>query len=84
MEQFARVAVLRNNVEAGLLDSILSEREIPHIMVSYHDAALDGLFQAQKGWGCVEAPESYKDEIVHILADIREQADEASSGDEAP
>jgi len=71
MEDYVKAAVLENAIEAQVLDSILSEQNIPHMMRSYYDTALDGLFQAQKGWGCVAAPESYHDEIIEILNDLR-------------
>ena len=74
MERFSKVAVLDNEVEGGLLESILNTREIPHMVRSYHDAALDGIFQMQKGWGCVLADESNKAEILSILGEIRAEA----------
>ena len=43
MEDYIKVTVLENEIEAQLLDSILTERDIPHIMRSYHDTAYDGL-----------------------------------------
>ncbi len=63
MENYIKAAILENENEAQLLDSILTEREIPHLMISYYDTAFDGLYQAQKGWGRVNAPASYKEEI---------------------
>jgi hypothetical protein len=75
MDNYKKIAVLEDEFEAGLLDSILSEREIPHHMRSYHDTAYDGLFQAQKGWGFVAAPEQYEAEVAEILADLREAAE---------
>lgn len=66
-----KVAVLENEFEAGLVDQILSERLIPHTIRSYHDYAYNGIFQFQKGWGYVEAPEEYADEIIGIINDIR-------------
>jgi hypothetical protein len=75
MEEYIKIAVLEDEFEAGLLDSILSEREIPHRMRSYHDTAYDGLFQVQKGWGYVAAPEEYEAEVREILADLREAAE---------
>lgn len=74
MEKVAKVAVLANEVEASLLDAILTERQIPHIIRSYYDAVYDGLFQVQKGWGCVEAASSDKAEIEQILTDLRDRA----------
>ena len=69
-EDFKKTVVLANEIEAQLMDSILTERQIPHRMKSYHDTAYDGIFQAQKGWGIVEAPESYRDEIKAIQEDL--------------
>ncbi len=74
MNDLVKVAVLENEIEAQLLESILKEREIPHLLTSYHDTAYDGLFQTQKGWGYLSAPLAYKEEITEILMDLRRQA----------
>jgi cell division GTPase FtsZ len=74
MEDYKKVVTLDNEIEATLLESILKERDIPHLMRSYHDTAYDGLYQTQKGWGVVSAPESYREEIEEILSDLREEA----------
>ena len=71
MDDYVKAAILENEDEARLIESILSERGIPHLMRSYYDTAFDGLYQTQKGWGYVSAPESYKDEIIEIISDIR-------------
>ena len=71
MDDYVKVSVLDNEIEAQLLDSILEERDIPHLMVSYHDTAYDGLFQTQKGWGHVSSPSSFKQEILEILHEMR-------------
>lgn len=70
MERLKKIAVLQNQHEARLIDDVLTERGIPHQIKSYHDSALDGLFQVTKGWGHVEAPEEYKEEIKSILKDL--------------
>ncbi len=80
MEDYKKIAVLEDEVEAGLVDSVLHERDIPHLMRSYYDTALDGLFQTQKGWGYVAAPEEYEAEVTEILADLREQANSGGTG----
>ena len=61
---------------------VLSERKIPHIMQSYHDSALDGLYQMGKGWGVILAPESSRQEILTALADIRQQSTSGGSEDD--
>jgi hypothetical protein len=78
MDRLEKIAVLDNEVQAELVDSVLSERDIPHIMRSYYDSALDGIYQAKSGWGHVEAPGSFRDEILAVVEEIRRQA---SSGD---
>ena len=70
MEEFKKILVLDNEIEAQLMDSILMERNIPHRMKSYHDSAYDGIFQVHKGWGHIEAPLNYKEEIIAIRADL--------------
>jgi len=92
MEEMKDVAVLENEIEAGLLESILDARGIPHMVASYYDTALDGLFQVQKGWGCVRAAEADAAQVVAILDEIRERArnapettpEEDADADEAP
>ena len=74
MEDYIKVAILDNEVEARLIDSILKEREIPHMLRSYHDTAYDGLFQTQKGWGEMRAPQYYEEEILAIIDEVREAA----------
>lgn len=73
MEDYTKAAVLEDESEARLLESILIERAIPHFMRSYYDTSFDGLFQSQKGWGYVSAPASYHEEIMEILWDLRSE-----------
>ena len=77
MESYKKAATLDNHFEAQVLESILKERDIPHLMRSYYDTAFDGLFQTQKGWGYVSAPQEFVDEIMEILSDLR-QSDASS------
>ncbi len=70
MEEFGKILILENEIEAQLIDSVLTEQNIPHRIRSYYDSAYDGIFQAQKGWGVVEAPLSYKEEIISIFQDL--------------
>jgi len=70
MDEFKKIIVLDNEIEAQLMSSVLTERNIPHRLKSYHDSAYDWIFQAQKGWGHIEAPLRYKGEIIAIHADL--------------
>ncbi len=82
MEGYVKAATLENEIEALLLESVLKERGIPHFLRSYHDTAYDGLFQAQKGWGVVTAPEDRLEEILEILQDLRK--DGGPTTDQSP
>jgi hypothetical protein len=70
MEKAVKIIVLENEVQARILESVLKEQGIPHVIRSYHDSAYDGLFQVSKGWGCVEAPKKFKSRILDILNDL--------------
>jgi ketol-acid reductoisomerase len=72
MEDYKKAGILENEFEAQLVASVLAERGIPHLLRSYHDTAFDGLFQTQKGWGYVSAPEEYHQEIKEILEDLKQ------------
>ena len=70
MEGFKKIIVLQSCDEAEVMDAVLKQREIPHRIRSYHDSALDGIFQISKGWGHIEAPEEYRDEIKEIYSGL--------------
>ena len=71
MGDIKKIATLDNIVQAQMLESMLNEQGIPHVMQSYHDSAYDGLFQGQRGWGHIEASEEHESEILALLADLR-------------
>ena len=64
--------MFKNEIEAMLLDEILTEKQIPHMIRSYHDSAYDGLWQSQSGWGHLEAPEEYAEEIRNTYNQMSE------------
>ena len=64
MANIVKILSFNNEIEAMLLDEILTEKQIPHIIRTYHDSAYDGLWQTQSAWGHIEAPEEYRDEIL--------------------
>ncbi len=70
MEKTVKILILKNAVEANLLAEILQEKDIPHIIRSYHDLAYDGLWQTQTAWGQLDAPEKYKEEILKIYEEM--------------
>ena len=64
MSNPVKILSLKNEIEAMLLDEILSEKLIPHMIRSYHDSAYDGLWQTQTAWGHLEASEEHREEIL--------------------
>lgn len=70
-EEYKKVATLENEIEARLLDSVLDERNIPHLIISYYDTAYNGLYQTQKGWGYISAPGAYLEKIKEIISYLR-------------
>lgn len=67
-----KVLLFNNEFEAKLLDEILNEKNIPHLIRSYHDSVYDGLWQMQSSWGLIEAPEEYREEIIQIYSQMSE------------
>jgi hypothetical protein len=70
MSNPVKILMFKNEIEAILFDEILTEKKIPHLIRSYHDSALDGLWQTQSSWGHVEAPEEYREEILQIYSEM--------------
>jgi len=66
MSNPVKILTFNNEIESMLLDEILADKKIPHIIRSYHDSVYDGLWQTQTAWGHVEAPEEYREEIINI------------------
>ena len=78
-EEFVKITVLEDEVQAQLLHAMLTDMEIPHSMHSYHSRPYDGIFQLQAGWGHVAAPEEQRDAIMQLI----EELDAGASGEAA-
>jgi len=74
--EMKKIAVLDGMVETQLLESMLKEQDIPHLIKTYHDSAYDGLFQGPRGWGHVEAPADREEEVLALLDGLRSQGKE--------
>ena len=66
------VADLDNPVEAQILDAMLDDHAIPHLIVSHEDTAYGGIFQLQHGWGYVTASEQQREVVQELLQQLRE------------
>jgi hypothetical protein len=74
MGRYEKIATIGNEIEALCLKAELEDRGVPHAVQSHYDLAYDGLFQAARGWGHVEAPLERKEEILEVLNAIREES----------
>ena len=74
MSKPVKILMFKNEIESMLLDEILTDKKIPHLIRSYHDSAYDGLWQSQSGWGHIEAPEEFADEILLTYNEMSEKS----------
>ena len=70
MSEYQKIVTLQNEIQANALEAELKARKIPHLLRSFHDSAYNGIYQQQKGWGIIEAPQQYEAEILEILSDL--------------
>jgi len=73
MNKAVRILVLKNEIEAKLLEEILTQKGIPHMIRSYHDSVYDGLWQTSSCWGQLEALEKDKEEILEIYRQMLQE-----------
>lgn len=73
MGKVIKIITLNNEIEARAIEQLLKDNEIPFNLKSFRDSAYDGIFQPQKGWGIIEAPEDYKNEILNIYNDFKDK-----------
>ena len=69
---FKKIVVLDNQFEADIFEEVLNDNNIPHLIRSYDDSAYGSLYQLAKGWGKVEAPPEYEEQIKELLQELRE------------
>ena len=62
---------LDNEIEADAFAALLDEERIPHMIVSHHSMAYDGLFQMTTGWGHIEIPEEYQEKAEELLRNYK-------------
>lgn len=77
MSKTEKILIIKNAVEANLLDEILNEKDIPHIIRSFHDSAYDGLWQTDSAWGQLDAPEEFREEIINIYNEMSQSGNMA-------
>jgi len=60
-----------NKFEADRFSGILTDENIPHVVVSHHDLAYDGIFQVTLGWGHIEIPLEFKAEAEILYSNYK-------------
>jgi hypothetical protein len=70
MEKFEKILVLNNEYEAELLEEVLLDKNIPHAIIALSDSVLGPITDLEYGWGYVEAPEKYSEQILEIYDQI--------------
>ena len=73
MADFEKITGIESEIEAELLEALLTERGIPHLLKSYRDSSYDGLFQSQTAWGHIEAAAGHREEILSIIEDLQKE-----------
>jgi hypothetical protein len=74
MEEYEKITDLNSEIEAELLSEVLKDKNIPFGIVSSADSAIGGIWEMENGWGYVEAPPKYKDEILSIYREITKES----------
>jgi hypothetical protein len=70
MENFEKILTINNEFEASILEEVLIDRKIPYGIVTESDSSFGPIESMEIGWGYVEAPPEFKDEIISIYAEI--------------
>ena len=70
MERFDKILVIDNEFEAERLTEILNSKNIPHGIIRASDSVLGGIEQLEFGWGYLEAPIRYMEEILEVYREI--------------
>ena len=69
-----KILILENEFEAGIMEDLLEENDIPYVIQSYVNGPYDGIWKSQKGWGHIEADPEYKEEIISLYESIKESS----------
>jgi len=79
MEPYENILTLNNELEASLMEEVLTDRKIPFGIVPTTDTALGGIIDLEFGWGRLEAPAEYKKEILAIYREVKKNKHEADT-----
>lgn len=63
-----------NAAEAQALRALLGQHGIDAVVVSFHDTAYDGIYQAQYGWGVIRVAESDFEQARKIIQEWKDSS----------
>ena len=72
MSEIVRIAEIHNEVEAAKIESFCKEDGLVFNIRTFSDSAYDGIFESATGWGYIEAPEQFRDQILAIVENVRD------------
>lgn len=72
MGKIIRIIEINNRIEADLLSKIFENDNIPYYIKTIEETAHDGIYELQKGFGFIEAPEEYAKKIKVIVNEFRD------------
>ena len=81
MEDFEKILILDNEFEAELMEEVLMDKQIPYGIIIREDSALGGIVDLEEGWGYLEAPARFRDEIMKISREIQESSTDPEEGE---
>lgn len=70
-ESFVPAGVLEGPVEAGFVDQVFADNDIPHIVRSYGGDGFGPIWQPQTGWGVLLVLDEDRDQARELLKEIR-------------
>lgn len=65
-----RICTINNRADASLVSEVLDQEGIPYFLKEYEDAAYDGIFTTHFGWGHLETPEEYAEEVERLISQL--------------
>lgn len=75
-ESFVPAGVLEGPVEAGFVEQVFADNDIPHIVRSYGDDGFGSIWQPQTGWGVLLVLDDDRGRAKSLLQQIRDAATE--------
>jgi len=70
MEEFIKILDLNNEFEAERMEEILGEKNIPFGIIPVSDSVFGSIEMLENGFGYLEAPAVFKDQILAIYSEI--------------